>query len=94
MNPAEKSEPPILSAPEYILDNFEHTDRIAVLVLNREFGETIQRITSAQKAASPEFQAWLRYKNANRSDIYRPHSDGQAYRTSPSTICGTSSVLV
>jgi len=39
-------------------------------VLNREFGETIQRITSAQKAASPDFQAWLRYKNANGSDIY------------------------
>ncbi len=41
-----------------------------MLVLNRDFGETIQRITSAQKAASPEFQAWLRYKNANGSDIY------------------------
>jgi hypothetical protein len=70
MNPAEKPALTISSAPEYILDNFEHTDRIAVLVLNREFGETIQRITSAQKAASPEFQAWLRYKNANGSDIY------------------------
>src|SRR5882724_6450994 len=70
MNPAEKPEPSLLSAPEYILDNFEHADRIAVLVLNREFGETIQRITSAQKAASPEFQAWLRHKNANGSDIY------------------------
>jgi len=58
------------SAPEYILDNFEQTDRIAMLVLHRDFGETIQRITSAQKAASPEFQAWLRYKNANGSDIY------------------------
>ena len=53
MNPAEKPALTISSAPEYILDNFEHTDRIAVLVLNREFGETIQRITSAQKAASP-----------------------------------------
>jgi hypothetical protein len=70
MNPAEKPALTIPSAPEYILDNFEHTDRIAVLVLNREFRETIQRITSAEKAASPEFQAWLRYKNANRSDIY------------------------
>src|SRR6202162_2687606 len=70
MNPTEKPSLTIPSAPEYILDNFEHTDRIAVLVLNREFGETIQRITSAQKAASPEFQAWLRYKNANGSDIY------------------------
>jgi RepB DNA-primase from phage plasmid len=58
------------SASEYILDNFERSDRIAMLVLNRNFSETVQRITSAQKAASPEFQAWLRYKNANGSDIY------------------------
>ena len=70
MNPTEKPASFIPSASEYILDNFEPTDRIAMLVLNRDFGETIQRITSAQKAASPEFQAWLRYKNANGSDIY------------------------
>jgi hypothetical protein len=70
MNVAEKTEQFIPSASEYILDNFDTADRIAILVLNRDFGETIQRITSAQKAASPEFQAWLRYKNANGSDIY------------------------
>jgi hypothetical protein len=70
MNAAEKTEQFIPSASEYILDNFDAADRIAILVLNRDFGETIQRITSAQKAASPEFQAWLRYKNANGSDIY------------------------
>ncbi len=54
MNRAEKPALIIPLAPEYILDNFEPTDRIAVLVLNREFRETIQRITSAEKAASPE----------------------------------------
>ena len=70
MNPAEKPAPFVASASEYILDSFGPTDRIAMLVLNRDFGETIQRITSAQKAASPEFQAWLPYKNANGSDIY------------------------
>jgi len=70
MNPTEKPTSFAPSAPEYILDNFEPTDRIAMLVLNRDLGETIQRITSAEKAASPEFQAWLRYKNANGSDIY------------------------
>lgn len=70
MNGAEKPTSFVPSASEYILDNFEQTDRIAMLVLNRDFGETAQRITSAQKAASPEFQAWLRYKNANGSDIY------------------------
>jgi hypothetical protein len=70
MNPVEKPAPFIPSASEYILDNFESSDRIAMLVLNRDFGETIQRITSAEKAASPEFQAWLRYKNASGSEIY------------------------
>ena len=58
------------TASEYVSDNFEPSDRIAVLVLNRNLGETTQRITTAQKAASPEFQAWLRYKNANGADIY------------------------
>jgi RepB DNA-primase from phage plasmid len=38
--------------------------------INRQLGETTQRITTAQKASSPEFQAWLRYKNANGADIY------------------------
>jgi hypothetical protein len=70
MNPAEKVAPFVPSPSEYILDNFVPTDRIALLVLNRDSAETIQRITSAEKAASPEFQAWLRYKNANGSDIY------------------------
>jgi hypothetical protein len=58
------------TASEYVSDNFKPSDRIAILVLNRNLGETTQRITTAQKAASPEFQAWLRYKNANGADIY------------------------
>lgn len=70
MNASEKPTPLVPSASEYILDNFKPTDRIAVLVLNRQLGETTQRITTAQKASSPEFQAWLRYKNANGADIY------------------------
>ncbi len=70
MNADENLERPVPSASEYILDNFKPTDRIAVLVLNRQLGETTQRITTAQKASSPEFQAWLRYKSANGADIY------------------------
>jgi len=70
MNDREKPTPPVPSASEYILDNFKPTDRIAVLVLNRQLGETTQRITTAQKASNPEFQAWLRYKNANGADVY------------------------
>src|SRR6267154_2744164 len=70
MTPLQNATSLVPSASEYILDSFEPRDRIAMLVLNRDFGETIQRLTSPQKAASPEFQAWLRYKNANGSDIY------------------------
>jgi hypothetical protein len=40
-------------------DNFEPTDRFATLVLNRNLGETIQRITGAQREAGPEFQLRL-----------------------------------
>ena len=70
MNESEKPTWASATASEYINDNFKPSDRIAVLVLNRNLGETTQRITTAQKAASPEFQAWLRYKNANGADIY------------------------
>jgi hypothetical protein len=70
MNETEKQKRGSPTASEYINDNFKPSDRIAILVLNRNLGETTQRITTAQKAASPEFQAWLRYKNANGADIY------------------------
>lgn len=55
---------------QYILDSFEPTHRIAILLLHRGFRETVQRITTAAKAANADFQAWLRHKNANGSDIY------------------------
>ena len=59
-----------LSPSEYLRDNFWPSERIAILVLNRTRRETTQRITSAEKAGSSEFQAWLKYKNANGADIY------------------------
>lgn len=58
-----------LTAPEYILENFELSDRIAILVRDSKQGETIQRLTTADNAASPDFQAWLRHKNLS-SDVY------------------------
>src|SRR6202163_1525872 len=69
MNSSLESKRDSLSASEYILQNFEASDRIAVLVRDRRAGETIQRITTAKNAASPEFQAWLRHKNIC-SDVY------------------------
>lgn len=71
------------TARRYIQENFEATDWLAVVVRNRETGETVQRITTAQQIASSEFQSWLRYKNAHGSDIYlslntlREHAHGR-----------------
>jgi len=41
MNDVENPTAFVPSASEYILDNFEQTVRIAMLVLNRDFGETL-----------------------------------------------------
>jgi RepB DNA-primase from phage plasmid len=62
-----KAETP--SASDYILQNFEASDRIAILVRSRRSGETLQRITTAKNAASEDFQEWLRHKNVG-SDVY------------------------
>jgi len=60
-----------ITAAEYIRANFDPSDRLAVLVRNRERGETLQRISTAVRIAAPQFQEWLRYKNdRDGSDIY------------------------
>jgi RepB DNA-primase from phage plasmid len=59
-----------LSASDYIRDNFDPSDRIALLLLNRETGESLQRITTAEKASSPESQAWLRHRDARGDQVY------------------------
>jgi hypothetical protein len=69
MNPNASPKIRELTAPEYILENFEPSDRIAILVRGSKRGETIQRITTAANAASPDFQSWLRHKNLV-SDVY------------------------
>jgi hypothetical protein len=69
MNSEPKSESNEVTAPQYILDNFEALDRVAILVRDSKRSEIIQRITTAENAASPDFQAWLRHKNL-ASDLY------------------------
>ena len=54
----------------YIQENFESADWLAVVLRNQATNQTVQRIASAQNIASPEFQSWLRYKNANGFEIY------------------------
>jgi RepB DNA-primase from phage plasmid len=55
----------------YVRWLFEPSDRLAVLVRNRERGKTMQRIATAGKIIDDSFQQWLRFKNEEHSaDIY------------------------
>ncbi|HEY6271362.1 MAG TPA: DNA-primase RepB domain-containing protein [Terriglobales bacterium] len=59
-----------LTPEEYIRENFESADRLAVVVINRKEGKVLQRVETAETIASPKYQAWLRHQNAHGSDIY------------------------
>ncbi len=54
----------------FIGENFDPSDRLAVVLLNKRTQEVVQRLASAESIAAPDFQAWLRHKNAQRSEIY------------------------
>jgi len=76
--------PKSLSASEYVLALFEPTDNIAILARNRRTGQTVQRITTAETVASPEFQSSLRRENSAGADIFigmNPIKDGAYSRT-------------
>jgi hypothetical protein len=71
MTPVEKENKKGISAVEYVRTNFRSSDRLAVLVRNRNRGETIQRIATSARIAEPAFQEWLQFKNEKEScDIY------------------------
>src|SRR5262249_50019759 len=61
--------PETLTASDYILQNFEGSGRIAILVRSRTSSERLQRITTATNASTQDFQDWLRHKNLG-SDEY------------------------
>src|SRR5216684_5762063 len=54
----------------YLRVNFEPTDRLAVVLVNKQAASVIQRVATAERIASQDFQAWLRYQNAQRYEIY------------------------
>ena len=58
------------AASEFILDNFERDDRLAIVLIDRRSGIVMQRIASANHIASPEFQIWLRSENHAGRDVF------------------------
>jgi len=76
-----------LSPSQYILELHAPEDHVAVLLVNRIRGQTLQRIANAETFASPDFQRWLRDQNRSRSDIFvgmNPLKDGATGRTKDS----------
>jgi RepB DNA-primase from phage plasmid len=57
-------------AGSYLRGAFEPTDRLAVVLVNKQAASVIQRVATAEKIAAQDFQAWLRYQNAQRYEIY------------------------
>jgi hypothetical protein len=57
-------------AAKYVDENFQPSDRLAIVLLNKRSGSVTQRIATAERIASSEFQAWLRHKNADKHEIY------------------------
>jgi len=54
---------------DYIKDNYEADDRLAV-VIKQSSRQVIQRISTAERIASPDFQRWLRFENLKGGNIY------------------------
>ena len=58
------------AASQFILDNFELEDRLAVVLIDRRSGVVTQRIASANQIASQEFQVWLKSENRSGRDVF------------------------
>ena len=55
---------------QFILDNFELEDRLAVVLIDRRSGVVTQRIASVNQIATPEFQVWLKIENRSGRDVF------------------------
>jgi len=58
------------AASQFILDNFELEDRLAVVLIDRRSGVVTQRIAAANQIVSQEFQVWLRSENRSGRDVF------------------------
>jgi len=54
----------------YLRENFAREDRLAVVLIDRRSAGVNQKFATAEKIASPQFQAHLRAENAGGKDVY------------------------
>jgi hypothetical protein len=58
------------TAGDYIRANFREDDRLAVVLIQKSTGAVTQRIADVDRITSDQFQAWLRYMNSKRHEVY------------------------
>lgn len=58
------------TAAQYIHENFDPNDRVALVLVSRKHGGVVQRIASAERIAAADFQRWLHFMNAGRYEVY------------------------
>lgn len=59
-----------VTAWDFIKDNYDPDDRLAVVIKNPHENRVTQRIDTAKAIASPNFQRWLRDHNEHEGEIY------------------------
>lgn len=57
------------AAAKYIRSNFHSDDRLAAVLIQKSFGNVVQRISSAEQITSDDFQRWLRYMNREKYEV-------------------------
>ena len=58
------------TARDYIRANFREDDRLAIVLIQKSTGAVTQRIAKVDRITSDEFQAWLRYMNSRKHEVY------------------------
>ena len=59
-----------VTAWDFIKDNYDPDDRLAVVIKNPHENRVTQRMDTAKAIASPDFQKWLRDHNERGGEIY------------------------
>ncbi|MBV8803718.1 MAG: hypothetical protein JO042_01700 [Sinobacteraceae bacterium] len=57
-------------AADYLRANFEPSDRVAIVALNRSTNDLKQRIATMETISRDDFQRWLRFLNKEHYEIY------------------------
>src|SRR5260370_38591131 len=71
------------TATDYLKANFELSDRMAVVALNKSTNDVKQRIAATERIIQDDFQRWLRFLNKEQYEIYismntiREHAHGR-----------------